>query len=153
MTTAIRRLPGFAIAIVALAASASLVFAGQPVGSVAGLGTAAGHAGKTVPVQATSGTDGAGQDTQDNQDNQDQSSETETDSGSGDSTNQCTVDLTQDISVLETLPHGSVVCTAAQDTSTHDGYANHGAWVSHWAHLGKGGNAASTKQHGKSGSH
>ena len=34
------------------------------------------------------------------------------------------------------MNHGSIVCWAAHQTSW-DGYKNHGAFVSHWAHQAK----------------
>ena len=158
MNTALRRLPGFAIAIVALALSASLAFAGQPAGSTVGQSTASIHAGKTVPVRAEStdqeGADQDGTETEpDETEAPDPADADETDasdpadSGSADN---CTVDLTQDPSVLLTLNHGSVVCSAAHattwDTAT---YPNKGAWVSHWAKLNHGHDP--NKGHGHSG--
>jgi hypothetical protein len=47
---------------------------------------------------------------------------------------------------LAALGHGSYVCWAAHQP-TPDGYANHGAWVSHWAHMGKAKGTAG-KSHG-----
>ena len=140
MNTTIRRLPGFAIAAVALALSASLAFAAQPVGG--GLANAASHSGKSVPTKASDGL-GADQDA-----NEATETETET-TDPADSADNCTVDLTQDVTVLEGLNHGSVVCSAAQ-MDTPDGYANHGAWVSHWAHLGKDSFNDAPNTHGKS---
>ena len=141
MTTTLRRLPGFAIAAVALALSASLAFAAQPVGG--GLANALTHSGKSVPVRAAS--EGVSSD-EGTETEESPAPETDTESDSAD---HCTVDLTQDPSVLETLNHGSVVCTAAH-MATPDGFANHGAWVKSWAKLGKGGADASTKKHGNS---
>ena len=148
MNTALRRLPGFAIAIVALALSASLAFAGQPAGSTVGLSNGSTHAGKTVPVR-TESTDqeGAGQDATETEpadteapDPTDAPEATDTPDPAGTgSADNCTVDLTQDPSVLLTLNHGSVVCSAAHattwDTTT---YPTKGAWVSHWAKLNHG---------------
>jgi hypothetical protein len=142
VSTTLRRLPGFAIAIVALVMSASLAFAGQPVST--GPTNAASHAGKAVPTRAPV----TAKDDQDTETDEGTETDTETEAAS-DSADNCTVDLTQDPSVLETLNHGSVVCSAAH-TDTPEGYANHGAWVSHWAHLGKDAFNAPTKTHGKS---
>ena len=134
MTTTLRRLPGFAIAVIALALSASLTFAEEPAGSVAGLANAASHAGVAVPVRSAG--DGV---------SSDETAETdEATESESDSVDNCNVDLTQDPSVLATLSHGSVVCTAAH-MDTPEGYANHGAWVSHWAKMGHAGADASTK--------
>jgi hypothetical protein len=146
VNSTIRRLPGFAIAIVALALSASLVFAGEP--ASVGLSNAANHAGKSVPVKAE-GTD---------QEGADQDTDTETESpdsadtpDSPDSSATCTVDLTQDPSVLMTLNHGSVVCSAAHATTWDTTlYPTKGAWVSHWAKMNHGHDP--NKQHGHAGS-
>lgn len=143
MTTTIRRLPGFAIAAMALALSASLAFAAQPVGG--GLANAANHSGKSVPTKAT---DGASAD--DTNEATDTETQDPTDpTNPTDSADNCNVDLTQDVTVLEGLNHGSVVCSAAH-MATPDGYANHGAWVSHWAHLGKAKFDAAPTTHGNS---
>lgn len=154
MNTALRRLPGFAIAIVALALSASLVFAGQPAGNVGGLGTAASHALKTVPVVTTSDNEGADEDTDTETETDEDTTETDTSDStdSSDSADNCTVDLTQDPSVLATLNHGSVVCSAAQATTWDTAlYKNKGAWVSHWAKMNHGHDP--NKQHGHSANH
>jgi hypothetical protein len=125
--TFLRRLRGPLIAIVAIVFSASIAMAGQPAGKTTGLANAASHAGKTVPVQATDGSSEA-----------DESSETDTETDTGDAANDCNVDLTGDLSGFT---HGQVVCTAAH-MDTPDGYANHGAWVSHWAKQNAGADAA-----------
>jgi cytoskeletal protein RodZ len=145
VSTTLRRLPGFAIAILALVMSASLAFAGQPVST--GPTNAASHSGKAVPTRATV----TAKDDQDAE--TDEATETDTDTETeapSDSADNCTVDLTQDPSVLETLNHGSVVCSAAH-IDTPEGYATHGAWVSHWAHLGKAKFNDAPNTHGKSG--
>lgn len=143
VTTTLRRIPGLAIAVVALGLSASLVFAGQPAGAASGLANASTHSGKTVPVLAAS--DGISSDA-DTETEGSTEPVTDTETSSAD---HCNVDLTQDPSVLAALNHGSVVCTAAH-MATPSGFANHGAWVKSWAHLGKGGADASTKKHGNS---
>lgn len=118
------------IAIVALIFSATIVFAGQPSSHAGqGLANAASHAGKTVP-------DGASDETTETDESETETSETESDSS--ESADNCTVDLTGDLSAFT---HGAVVCTAAQ-MDTPDGYANHGAWVSHWAKMNNGAAAA-----------
>jgi hypothetical protein len=128
----------------ALALSASLVFAGQPAGG--GLANASSQSGKTVPVKAAN--DGVSSD-ETTETETTTETDTQTDTPS-DSTNNCNVDLTQDPAVLATLNHGSVVCTAAH-MGAQDGFANHGAFVSHWAHLGTAKFNASSTTHGKSG--
>lgn len=145
MSTTLRRLPGFALGILVLALSASLALAGQPASAGVGIVTASSHSGKTVQAKAAveaAGDEDAG--TAEETETEETTEETESDSA-----DNCTVDLTQDVSVLETLNHGSVVCTAAH-MDTPEGYANHGAWVSHWAHLGKAAFDAAAKTHGKS---
>jgi hypothetical protein len=140
VNTVLRRLPGFAIALVALALSASLTFAGQPVGSSAGLTNASSHAGRAVPTNAAGGDQqGADEDT-DTETETDQTDQTdETDTGDAGTADNCTVDLTQDPSVLLTLNHGSVVCSAAHATTWDTTlYPTRGAWVSHWAKMNHG---------------
>jgi hypothetical protein len=140
----LRRLPGFALAVVALALSASLVFAGQPAGAVAGLTKASTHAGKTVPVQADADQEGADEDTETDADTD------ESEAPESDSADHCNVDLTQDPAVLMTLNHGSVVCSAAHATEWDTAlYPNKGAWVSHWAKMNHGHDP--NKQHGHAG--
>lgn len=52
---------------------------------------------------------------------------------SSDSGTNCSVDPTTAApDVLAGLTHGQIVCWAAHQP-TPAGYANHGAWVSHWA--------------------
>ena len=107
---------------------------------MSGRANAASQSGKVVPAKSHG--DGA---SSDEGTETDESTDTETESDSADN---CNVDLTQDVSVLETLDHGSVVCTAAH-MDTPEGYANHGEWVSHWAKMGHAGADASTR-HGNS---
>jgi hypothetical protein len=126
----IRRFRSPVVALVAVVFSASIALAGQPAGT--GLANATQHAGKTVPVQAANPSGETDETTTET---------TETDDTSDSSADNCNVDLTQDPSVLAGLNHGSVVCTAAQ-MATPDGYANHGAWVSHWAKMNKGADAS-----------
>ena len=132
--TTLRRLPGIAIAVVALCLSASLVFAGQPAAAGSGLSKAASHAGKSVPVRG-----GA--------DNADKEGDETTDEGDG-GDNCATDPRTQTAEQLADMTHGSIVCWAAHQ-ETPDGYANHGAWVSSWAR-GEHGEQAPAKAHGKS---
>lgn len=154
MSNPLRRLPGVALGLIALALSASLAFAGQPAGAaVGGLTNATSHAGRTVPVlaeeQGVEPDEDADTDTDtDTDESAEDDQETEDTSEAADN---CTVDLTQDPSVLLTLNHGSVVCTAAHATDwDHTLYANKGAWVSHWAKMNHGHDP--NKQHGHAGS-
>jgi len=60
-----------------------------------------------------------------------------TDTESGDGGDHCATDPTNlSVDALAAMNHGSIVCWAAHQTSWA-GYANHGAFVSHWAHQGK----------------
>jgi hypothetical protein len=125
------------IAIVAVIFSATIAFAGQPSSHAAqGLANAASHAGQAVPDQTG---DESSETTETDQSDTD-TSETETSSESADAADNCTVDLSGDLSGFT---HGAIVCTAAH-MDTPDGYANHGAWVSHWATMNKGADASAT---------
>jgi hypothetical protein len=143
----IQRFRGLPIAVLALALSAGLVLAAQPDAASFGLATAASHAGKTVPVQA-----GADESTQGNEDQGTEADASEAPESASDSAN-CSTDptgLTDE--QLAAMRHGSIVCWAAHQTEWPSEFANKGAWVSHWAHMGKGNDtsaAAKTKQHGK----
>ena len=80
--------------------------------------------------------------------------DTETETEAPSSGNTCDIDLTQAPSALSAYSHGEIVCSAAH-AATPDGYANHGAWVRHWATWGTGGAdagsaAASNKANGLS---
>jgi hypothetical protein len=150
VTTSLRHLQGFALGIIALALSASLAFAGQPAGAVVGFANAGTHAAKTVPVRAEADEPEADEDTDTDTDTDTDADTEEPDEESGESADNCTVDLAQDPSVLLTLNHGSVVCTAAHATEWDTTlYKNKGAWVSHWAKLNHGHDP--NKQHGHSG--
>jgi hypothetical protein len=124
----IRRFRGPLIAIVALIFSAGIAFAGQPDSpGAAGRANAATHVGQTVPVQATD------EDLEQDEDT-DADEDAPADEDTGDASDHCNVDLTQDPAVLAELNHGSVVCSAAhQDPPEGSDFANHGAWVSSWA--------------------
>jgi hypothetical protein len=133
--TLLRRFRSPLVALIAIIFSASIAMAGQPAGKgQSGLTTGSTHAGKTVPVKATDEQSG-------DQDESEPDESTDTDTEDSDSADNCTVDLTQDASALAELNHGSVVCTAAQQ-DTPEGYANHGAWVSHWAKMNHGADAS-----------
>lgn len=128
---------GLSIAVVALALSASLAFGAQT--------PAAGYA---LGTSFQAGTDESAGD-EDVNDTEDTETD-ETADESSDSADNCRTDptgLTEE--QLAAMSHGSIVCWAAQQ-DTPDGYDNHGAWVSHWAHLGKANDAAATgKAHGQ----
>jgi len=122
--------------------SASIAFGAQPPSAASGgLANAASHAGKTVPVQADENQSAGEDEDSDEGDEADESSE-----GAGDN---CTTDptgLTDE--ELAAMSHGSIVCWAAHQTEWPAEYKNHGAFVSHWAHMGKGASEAKNKAKG-----
>lgn len=144
MMSLLSRLRAPLIGLVALVFSAGIAFAAAPASpGAAGLANAASHAGKTVPVAD-------GQDETVTETTTETESSTESQSADSTSSDHCNVDLTQAPSVLAGLNHGSVVCTAAQQDPpagySPNGYANHGAWVSHWAKGDHGSNQAPTSK-------
>ena len=130
MSISVRRIRGILLALGILTLSATVVFAGQPAGKAAsgaaGRAIAAQHSGTTVPTARDEGTD------------TDTDTETDTAKDPASDGNTCAIDLTQDVSALSAYSHGEIVCSAAH-AATPDGYANHGAWVRHWATWGTGG--------------
>jgi hypothetical protein len=122
--------------------SASIVLAAQPASPGSkGLDKAAQHAGQGV---------GAGDEQSGEPDESAEPSESAepTDSAEpGDSpdANQCNIDLTDPAAVAAAPNHGAVVCSAA-NMPTPSGYANHGAWVSHWARMNHGSDASANGQ-------
>jgi hypothetical protein len=144
------RLKSVAIALMALALTASLAFGAQAPES----GYA--HAGSYKDHNAS--TDTTDESTDENTDESvdettDESTDPATDE-STDSADNCLTDpTTLTAEELAAMKHGSIVCWAAHQP-TPDGYANHGAWVSQWAHLGKNhGNAAAAAGKAKGQSH
>lgn len=132
MSKLIFRLRGILIATAALALSASLVFGAQPASSW-GLSNAASHAGKTVPVKAADEETAGDENTDESTD--ETTDETTDESAAADN---CATDpsaLTAE--ELAAMKHGSIVCWAAHQTTWPDWFANHGAFVSCWAHTGK----------------
>lgn len=132
MKDVLLRLKGVAIALIVLALSASLTFGAQAPAS----GYALGGSYKDKPASNETAGD---EDTE-----EDESTEEDEDESAGDGGENCLTDptgLTDE--ELAAMKHGSIVCWAAHQ-ETPDGYANHGAWVSQWAHMGKskGGDAA-----------
>ena len=155
MTHRLFRIKGVFIALIALALSASLAFGAQPPAAASfGLENAASHAGKTVPVAGTDPVTLGEEET--DEDPADEEEETLGDEESEEAGDNCLTDptgLTEE--ELAAMKRGSIVCWAAHQ-ETPEGYANHGAWVSEWAHAGKGGDdtgddveAVTTKGKGK----
>jgi len=129
------------IALVALALSASLTFGAAAPQASRGLIKAATHVGTNA---------GSGDEVTAGEDEDTETDETDEDTGeTGDGGDNCTTDPTDPATDLTTLTHGQIVCWAAHQ-ETPEGFKNHGAWVSSWAH-GDNGDPAATKSHGKSG--
>lgn len=157
----LRHLRPLLISLVALTLTAGIAMAAKP----SDAGTR--HGPKAVVTIETVETD-TDQETETDTDT-DTDTDTKTDpttettpDASTDSASHCLVDPTtatpQELAVLN---HGAIVCWAAHQP-TPDGYANHGAWVSEWAHKDQGAAAsakglakaaAKSAGHGKSGSH
>jgi hypothetical protein len=151
----IRHLKGVLIAIVALALSASLVFGAQAPAAGFALGSSFQGTDESAGVAGDEDANEA-EDTETDETTDETTDGTtdETTDGTSESADNCLTDPTGLTEVeLAAMSHGSIVCWAAHQT-TPDGYANHGAWVSHWAHMGKGKDvaadaAATGKSHGK----
>jgi hypothetical protein len=148
-----RRLRAALISIVALGLSAGLAFGASPPEAASwGLANAGAHAGKTVPVA------GAGEETGDEAGDEDAEAAeeegideetTEEEESAEEAGDNCATDptaLTEE--ELAAMKHGSIVCWAAHQTEWPEEFANHGAWVSSWAHAGKG-DPEAAKGHGK----
>jgi len=156
--TFLRHSRGPAIAIIVLVFSATIVLAAQSASNGTTGPTTAARGAQSAdesaePSDAPEPSDSA--EPSDSPEPSDSAEPTDTpepsdaaDAGPGASANPCTVDLTQDPSVLAGLNHGSVVCTAAQ-MPTPSVYANHGAWVSHWAKMNHGHNHAPNPHSGQ----
>lgn len=138
MTKQLLRFKAPLVGLVAVLFSASIALAAQPASPGAnGRATASQHAGQTVPV----GSPGEQSGTPDESDDSGDSGDT---SGPTDSGNACNIDLTDSTAVAAAANHGAVVCSAAHMTTVPDGYANKGAWVSHWAKMNHGADASAT---------
>lgn len=135
------RIKGIFVALIALALSASLAFGAQPPPAASfGLENATSNAGKTVPVAGTDPLTTEDEEIDDEPLEEDEEGALEDDE-SADPGDNCVTDpttLTED--ELAAMKHGSIVCWAAHQ-ETPEGYDNHGAWVSEWAHAGKGSDA------------
>lgn len=134
------RLRGVGVALIVLALSATLAFAAQA------------PAGGTVRAGSFEDNAGSGETAGDEGKNETETEATDADAaGGGDNCSTDPTTLTAE--QFAAMSHGSMVCWAAHQ-ETPDGYANHGAWVSHWAHLGKGNaNADAARTKGKSKEH
>jgi hypothetical protein len=83
----------------------------------------------------TAGEDENAEDDQDTATDEDTGTGDATDTESADSADNCTTDPTgltpEDLAAMN---HGAIVCWAAQQTTWPEEFANHGAFVSSWAH-------------------
>jgi hypothetical protein len=148
--TILLHLRGVLIAAVALALSAGLAFAAHPPAASFGLNTASTHASGD---EASGGSDeDAEVDESANEDVEGDEVDETTDEAAGqDETAAAAVDncLTDPTALtpeeLAALNHGSIVCWAAHQTTWPEEFANHGAWVSSWAHTAKGTEAVNAK--------
>lgn len=134
MNSVLRHLRPILISLVALTLTAGIAMAAKP----SDAGTR--HGPKAAEVTESVATD------------TDEATETETDTdtdpatetapeGATDSASHCLTDpTTATPAELSVLNHGAIVCWAAHQV-TPDGYANHGAWVSEWAHKNHGADA------------
>lgn len=140
------RVRGLFIAVVVLALSAGLAFAGEPPAAATfGLSNAAENVGRTLPVQAGQGDDEdvvedeEGEDGEEDLDEDLEDDELDEDEeleeqGAHEAGENCATDPTTltDEAIAE-LKHGSLVCWAAHQTEWPEEFGNHGAWVSFWA--------------------
>jgi hypothetical protein len=147
-----RRSRGLVLALAVLGLSATMVLAAKPDSSQSPAcdhGQSATHTdqtGCTTPEDpGTGGTDTSDQGTGAATDTE--TTDTETTDAGGD---HCATDPTNlSVDDLAAMNHGSIVCWAAHQTSWA-GYANKGAFVSHWAHQGKNSASQNGATHGKS---
>jgi hypothetical protein len=120
----LRRLKGLLIALVALALSASLTFGAQA--PAAGFSVGSAFEAGTTEVNG------------DEDANEEVDTETDETTDESDSADNCLTDptgLTPE--ELAAMSHGSIVCWAAHQTEWPAWFANHGKFVSCWAHQGK----------------
>ncbi len=155
MHIVLRHLRPLLISLVALTLTAGIAMAAKP----SDAGTR--HGSEAVVTTETVETD-TDQETETDTDTTTEPTTETTPDASTDSASHCLVDPTAaTLEELAVLNHGAIVCWAAHQ-ATPDGYANHGAWVSEWAHKDHGAAAsaeglakaaAKSAGHGKSGSH
>ena len=129
MINVLRHSRGVFIGLAALGLSASLALAGQP--AVTGPSNAASQGGQTEGTDASEAPEAT--EAPDASEAPDTSETPDANSSTTDT--NCTTDpTTLSPEQLAAATHGSIVCWAAHQP-TPDGYANHGAWVKHWAQL------------------
>ena len=149
MNSVLRHLRPILISLLALTLTASIAMAAKPSDAGPRHGPKAAEVTENAETDADQGTD---TDTETETDT-DTDTETDTDTDPDPATepapdaateaaSHCLTDPTtatpEELSVLN---HGAIVCWAAHQV-TPDGYANHGAWVSEWAHKNHGADAS-----------
>ena len=133
MNSVLRHLRPILISLVALTLTAGIALAAKP----SDAGTRHGPKAAEVTENVDTDTD---QETETDTDT-DPTTETTPDAAT-DSASNCLIDpTTATPEALAALTHGQIVCWAAHQV-TPDGYANHGAWVSEWAHKNHGADAS-----------
>lgn len=169
MTATFRRSRGLWLALIVLAISATMVLAARPEASGSPAcenGKSAAHTDQTGCVDegtpGTEGTEGAEGTEEGSGDTEGAKEPTEpkkAESGTeetdteetSDGGDHCATNPTGlSDSDLAAMNHGSIVCWAAHQASWPTIYANHGAFVSHWAHEGKTNGSQKDATHGKS---
>ena len=145
MNSVLRHLRPILISLVALTLTAGIAMAAKP----SDAGTRHGPEAAEVTENADTDTD------QGTETDTDTDTETDTDpatepapatesapDAATDAASHCLTDpTTATPEELAVLNHGAIVCWAAHQV-TPDGYANHGAWVSEWAHKNHGADAS-----------
>lgn len=137
MNAALRHLRPLLISVTVLILTAGIAFAAKP--STPANPHGVGHV--VTVTTTTETTDTETSETTETETSDTETSDTTTDVTTTESsdTGNCSVDpTTATPEVLAGLTHGQIVCWAAHQP-TPDGYANHGAWVSHWARGNHGG--------------
>lgn len=154
MRATFRRSRGLLLALVVLGLSATMVLAAKPDSSsnpACDHGQSGAHTdqtGCTNPQDPGTGDTGTGDEGAGTKDTTTDTETTDTESSDAGGDHCATDPSNLSVDDLAAMNHGSIVCWAAHQTSW-DGYANHGAFVSHWAHAGKGdhGNSAFGQGH------
>ena len=140
----LRRFKGLFIALVALALSASLTFGAQAPAAGFALGSAF-QAGTTEANGDEDANEPEDTETDETTETTDETT-TETTDETSDSADNCLTDPTGlTAEELAAMSHGSIVCWAAHQTEWPAWFANHGKFVSCWAHQGKPGAASCTE--------
>lgn len=139
MNDLLRRSKGLLLAIVVLALSASLTFGAQAPDAGYALGGSYENNNGSETAGEDEGTDEAGTDeTGEEETDETGDEEAEGTEDAEDAGDNCLTDpsaLTPE--ELAAMSHGSIVCWAARQTEWPAWFANHGKFVSCWAHQGK----------------